>query len=78
MTECTRVALVCLLLLAAAPAAAQDRGEDPKELRRKRDAKLKEAWLQASPWTTSYDEARARAEKSGKLIFAYFTRSYRA
>ena len=57
MTGCTRIALAGLLLLAAAPAAAQDRGEGAKELRRKRDAKLAEAWLRANPWTTSYDEA---------------------
>ena len=37
---------------------------------------LAEAWLQKANWVMSYPEARAKAKQSGKMIFAYFTRSY--
>lgn len=42
----------------------------------RRDAKLAEDWVKAAAWHVDYDEARAEAARSGKLIFAYFTRSY--
>ena len=72
-----RFAPLALALLLAAPAAAREAEPDVAGLRKKRDAKLAEAWLAAAPWTVSYDEALERAEESGKPIFAYFTRSYR-
>lgn len=62
-----------LLLCAVAPAFAQG-NED--ELRRKRAAKVAEAWFTSNPWTDDYDVARQRATESGKVIFGYFTRSY--
>jgi hypothetical protein len=58
------------LLLVAAPAAAQS------DLEKKRDAKLAEKWFTSNEWTSDYDVARKRAKESGKVIFAYFTRSY--
>lgn len=42
----------------------------------KRDKKLAEEWLKKAPWITDYDQAREESKKSGKPIFAYFTRSY--
>lgn len=42
----------------------------------RREAKLREAWFTGNNWTVDYDAARARASGEGKLIFAYFTRSY--
>ena len=60
--------------LLAAPGFAQDTETDA--LQQKLDAKLQEEWLQAADWTTDYDAARAAAKESGKVIFAYFTRSY--
>ncbi len=62
-----------LLALFAAPGFAQGNVE---ELKQKRDKKLAEAWYKANDWTSDYDEARKRAKDSGKIIFAYFTRSY--
>ena len=46
------------------------------ELKEKYDAKLAEEWLKSVPWVTDYDQARAAAKESGKVILAYFTRSY--
>ncbi|MFQ5506037.1 MAG: hypothetical protein ACE5F1_14750 [Planctomycetota bacterium] len=60
-------------LLLATQASAQGSQED---LAARRDKKLKSAFLQKADWITDYDKARARAKQSGKLIFAYFTRSY--
>ena len=71
MTFATRtLAFAGLALLLLAPASqAQD-------LEAKRDKKLKEAWFTSNPWTNDYDKAREEAKKSGKVIFAYFTRTY--
>jgi hypothetical protein len=32
--------------------------------------------LQKANWVMSYPEAKAKAKQSGKMILAYFTRSY--
>lgn len=47
-----------------------------QSLEEKRDKKLASEFLKKSAWTTDYDKAREEAKKSGKPIFAYFTRSY--
>ena len=62
-----------LLLAVAGRAWAQ---QSQEELVKKRDAKLAEEWLKGGGWITDYDTVREEAKKSGKLIFAYFTRSY--
>lgn len=54
-----------------------DRAQD-QELIERRDEKLAGEWISLAPWKTDYDAARAEAKRSGKLIFAYFTRSYAA
>ena len=56
----------------ALPAAAHD----VEALTKKRDAKLAEDWFTSNGWTSDYDQARKKAKESGKVIFAYFTRSY--
>jgi len=72
-------ALLTLLpaIFLAGPASAQEgeTADNPKMVER-RDAKLKEPFFQNADWITDYDKARAVAKKQGKLIFAYFTRSY--
>jgi hypothetical protein len=40
------------------------------------EAKQAEPWFQAGRWIHDFDAAKARAAKEGKVIFAYFTRSY--
>ena len=62
-------AMLLLALLAPTLASAQSMEE-------KRDAKLAEAWLKNADWITDYTAAREEAKKTGKPIFAYFTRSY--
>ena len=48
----------------------------PEELIAKRDQKLESEFLKKAHWITDYDQALAEAKNQGKLIFAYFTRSY--
>jgi hypothetical protein len=59
------------IALAAAASAAQAQSNEEK-----RDLKLKSPFLSKAAWITDYAAARAEAKKSGKAIFAYFTRSY--
>ena len=42
----------------------------------RKEQKLAEAWLKNANWTLSFADAKARAQREGKLIFGYFTRSY--
>jgi hypothetical protein len=58
-----------LVLLLSSTAWAQSNEE-------KLEKKLKEPWLVEGGWITDYDKAQEEAKKSGKLIFAYFSRSY--
>jgi len=46
------------------------------ELMALRQQKLGKAVFELAPWCTDFDEARARAKAEGKVILAYFTRSY--
>lgn len=62
-------ALLGLLVVAASPCSAQD-------LEAKYKAKLAEGWIKSPAWITDYDAARKAAKEQGKVIFAYFTRSY--
>lgn len=41
-----------------------------------RSEKFAKPVFEKANWLFDYDEARAEAERSGKLLFAYFTRSY--
>jgi len=40
-------------------------------------AKLAKPFAKNAAWVTDYDAARAAAKKSNRVLFAYFTRSYR-
>ena len=62
--------------LLASQASAQMAGPDEDALRERYESKLTESWITSNPWTADYDEAREKAKESGKVIFAYFTRSY--
>jgi len=46
------------------------------DLERKLKKKLEARWIKSPKWITDYDRARAEAKRTGKVIFAYFTRSY--
>ncbi|HYE99523.1 MAG TPA: hypothetical protein VEJ18_11460 [Planctomycetota bacterium] len=65
----TILAAAACLITAASALQAQS-------LEEKRDAKLQSEFLKKAAWFTDYDAARAESKKSGKPIFAYFTRSY--
>ena len=60
------IALGCLL---AMPAAAQD-------MAAKKEKKLSGEWLKKAEWNLDFAAAKEAAAKSGKPIFAYFSRSY--
>lgn len=51
-------------------------GPSQEDLKKKRDAKYAEPWVSKFPWVTDYAKAKAQAKKDGKLVFAYFSRSY--
>jgi hypothetical protein len=61
-----------LVALCATPAAAQN----VDDLRNKYEEKIAEDWFTSTGWSDDYDLVRERAVESGKVIFAYFTRSY--
>lgn len=62
--------LTAVLLALAAPAAMA------QSLEEKKAEKLKAEFLKKADWIVDYDKAREEARKSGKLIFAVFSRSY--
>jgi hypothetical protein len=56
---------------------AQNRPQpDQQKLKELRTEKLGKPVFQKAPWVFDYDKAREQAKKDGKVIFAYFTRSY--
>jgi hypothetical protein len=65
-----RAALAAVLALVLGSAAW---AQSPEE---KRDQKLKSPFLSKAPWITDFAKAKEESKKSGKAIFAYFTRSY--
>ncbi|MGH7152015.1 MAG: hypothetical protein ACREIU_15025 [Planctomycetota bacterium] len=65
------------LLLAALLAPGLPAQEtDEAALRAGRDKKLASDFLKKADWVLDFDRARAEAKKRGKVLFAYFTRSY--
>jgi hypothetical protein len=69
-----RIVAAAAAAVLAAPAACQPQGQSQEKLRALRAEKLAKPVFEG--WLTDYDAARARARKDGKLILAYFTRSY--
>jgi len=69
-TRCVKLVRASLVLaLLSAPAFAQSFEE-------KLEAKMAKPFLKNVAWEMDYEKARERAAADGKLIFAYFTRSY--
>ncbi len=73
MTHRNRIA--ALLLGLATPAFAQDDDRAAK-MQANFDAKMAKPFLKNATWETDFDKATKSAADEGKLIFAYFTRSY--
>ena len=61
------------LLLFAGSALAQGKVE---VLQERLEQKTKKKFIGNAAWERDYDKARASSASSGKLIFAYFTRSH--
>ncbi|MGB0953586.1 MAG: hypothetical protein ACPG31_10190 [Planctomycetota bacterium] len=73
MHALTRKVLPAILGLAlVAPAAAQDQEQMQQNL----EKKLAKSFVENGGWVLDYDEAKKIAKEEGKIIFAYFTRSY--
>ena len=68
----TMLASALLGLALAAPAAAQDQDA----MKANYEEKLAKEFISHGGWITDYDLARKTAKEQGKLIFAYFSRSY--
>ena len=47
-----------------------------EDLQEKYQKKISSDWFTKGGWTDDYAAVRARAKKEGKVILAYFTRSY--
>ncbi len=58
------------------PAPAAPQKFDQEKMKAEHEKKLAKEVFKKAPWTFDYDKAREEAQKSGKPIFAYFSRSY--
>ncbi len=72
----TRSITAVLMASAVTLSAQSTEGAEQENLLRLRNEKLAEAWVGGGHWLTDYDLARKQAAAQGKVIFAYFTRSY--
>ena len=65
-------AVVPVFLSVLAPAQESD----PEVLKDRLATELAKPFIKYGGWVTDYDAAREQANKQGKVLFAYFTRSY--
>ena len=63
-----------ILLVLAAAARAQGTEESPELT--KFEKKLTAPFIKKAPWVLDYAAAKKQAKDSGKVLFAYFTRSF--
>ena len=73
-----RIALAAGLaaVLAGSLAAAAPAQDAQDALKEKYAEKIAEPWVSHGGWRLDYEKALEEAGKSGKLVFAYFSRSY--
>lgn len=73
-----RIALAAGLaaVLAGSLAAAAPAQDAQDALKEKYAEKIAEPWVAHGGWRLDYEKALEEAGKSGKLVFAYFSRSY--
>ena len=71
--RCLALAPILLAPVLLVPSAA---AQSQARLIELRDGKLLLPFLEQADWARRFDDAKTRATRSGKLIFAYFTRSY--
>ena len=76
-TARTAILAGLIAILFATSAFAQGRTPPSQEqLKQNRANKVAEKWFTEAGWIDDYDVAREKAKESGKLILAYFTRTY--
>lgn len=68
--------MTAIAVLSGLCAALPAQGPSQEQLKQQREEKMAKEVFTKADWTFDYDKAREQAKKSGKLIFAYFTRSY--
>ena len=68
--------LPVLALVGVVVCSCQMLAGDRTDLEALRRLKLEKPVFKMAPWCTDFDEARALASAQGKLMLAYFTRSY--
>ena len=76
MIRSVMIALAGALLAGMAFVAHADGEAAANPLQEKYEKKVSEAWFKDNGFTDDYDQAKELATKTGKPIFAYFTRSY--
>ena len=77
MNLLTRPTLALLPLAALlAPELAAQRTYDQDEMTANYAEMKTHSWFTGGGWITDFDAAKAKAEATGKPIFAYFTRTY--
>lgn len=75
MRRAIQMALLLGSVLLGTTVQAQDSGVQQKYKKSYEEA-LSADFITHGGWVTDYDVARERAAKEGKLIFAFFSRSY--
>lgn len=60
----------------ALPVMGLPQKPDTAELQKRYEEKLAKDWLKNAEWSLDLEDSLARAQKAGKPVFAYFTRSY--
>jgi len=63
-------------LLALGALAGTAVAQEADTMQAKYEKKLQKDFVSYGGWITDYDVARETAKKEGKVIFAYFSRSY--
>jgi len=71
------LALIPLLALLTPELAAQGKLDQEKMAANYAEMQS-HSWFKDGGWVTDFDAAKAEAAKTGKPIFAYFTRTYAA
>ncbi len=74
MRRAIQLALILGSVLMSTDVLAQ--GGDQQKLQRNFEKAMSADFIPHGGWVTDYDVARERAKKEGKLIFAFFSRSY--
>jgi len=67
---------VAALILACLATPAYAQAQDQDQMKKNLEEKLAKPFVTVAPWILDFDEAKAQSKKTGKPIFAYFTRSY--